>query len=84
MVGILLTMGAAPKLPPPGFDELSPEEQLDYINALWHRLVTHAESVPVPDWHREIVAERLAEYRAGKAGKGRSWAEVRKDLQAEL
>lgn len=77
-------MGAAPKLPPPGFDELSVEEQLDYINGLWGRVLTRPESLPIPDWHRTIVAERLAEYRAGKAGTGRPWAEVRKDLRAEL
>jgi hypothetical protein len=38
----------------------------------------------VPDWHRQVTDERLAEYRAGKAGKGRDWNEVRQDLQAKL
>jgi Putative addiction module component len=77
-------MAAAPKLPPPGFDEMSPEAQLDYINGLWGRVLAHPEALPVPDWHRAILAERLAEYRAGKAGVGRSWQEVRRDLRAEL
>jgi Putative addiction module component len=77
-------MGAAPKLPPPGFDEMSAENQLDYINGLWGRVLAHPEAIPVPDWHRSILAERLAEYRAGNAGAGRSWKEVQRDLRAEL
>lgn len=63
---------------------MSAEEQIDYINGLWGRVLAHPESLPVPDWHRKILAERLAEYRAGNAGNGRSWIEVRKDLRAEL
>jgi hypothetical protein len=63
---------------------MSAEEQLDYINGLWGRVLAHPENLPVPDWHRTILAERLAEYRAGKAGNGRAWADVRRDLRAEL
>jgi len=77
-------MGAAPKLPPPGFDEMSGEDKVEYINALWGRVLEHPESVPIPEWHRRVLAERLAEYRAGKAGEARPWDEVRRDLQAEL
>ena len=79
-----LDMGAMPKLPPSGFDELSPEEQIDYIQALWGRVAAHPESVPSPAWHHQIVAERLAEYRTGEAGTGRPWSEVRRELEAEL
>ena len=63
---------------------MSPEEQLDYINGLWGRVLAHPDALPVPDWHRKILAERLSEYRAGKAGTGRSWPEVRRNLRAEL
>jgi len=82
--GYTSRMAAGPKLPPSGFDELSAGEKVDYINALWAQVLVRPESIPVPDWHREIIAERLAEYRAGKAGRGRPWAEVRRDLQDEL
>lgn len=77
-------MGAAPKLPPPGFDELSTEEQIDYVNALWGHVITHNQPFPVPEWQRKIIVARLTEYRAGTAGPGRSWAEIRGDLKAEL
>jgi hypothetical protein len=33
---------AQPALPPPGFDELSPDEKLEYIQALWD----HSPSIP--------------------------------------
>ena len=49
---------------PPGFDALSVEEQIDYVQALWDYIAARREAIPVPDWHREILAERLAAYDA--------------------
>lgn len=72
------------KMPPPGFDDLSPGEQLEYLAALWSRMLAKQEALPMPAWHRNEVSERLAEYRSGKAGKGRDWTEVRKELKARL
>ncbi len=77
-------MKPALKMPPPGFDDLAPNEQLEYLFALWGRVLAQQESLPVPDWHRQVVGERLAEYRAGKAGKGRDWTGARQDLRAKL
>ena len=68
---------------PPGFDALSPEEKLDYIQALWERFTAQPESVPVPEWHREVVAERLATYGRGE-GSSRSWDAVQQELRAKL
>lgn len=53
-------MASAPLAAPPGFDELSVEEKLDYVESLWGRIVAKPEQIPVPDWHRKILAERLA------------------------
>jgi putative addiction module component (TIGR02574 family) len=53
-------------VPPPGFDELSPDEKLEYIQALWDHFSEHPADVPVPDWHRQVVAERLAAHRRGE------------------
>ena len=57
---------AQPSVPPAGFEDLSPDEKLDYIQALWDHFSEHPEDVPVPDWHREVVAERLAAHRRGE------------------
>jgi putative addiction module component (TIGR02574 family) len=47
-------------IPPPGFDALSVEEKIEYVNSLWDRIAIRPEEVPVPDWHRQILEERLA------------------------
>lgn len=70
-------------LPPPGFDDLSVEEKLDYVQSLWDRIVAHPDEVPVPDWHREIIEDRLAAHRADP-GTARPWSEVRAELLDEL
>jgi hypothetical protein len=45
---------------PPGFEGLSKEEQMDYVQQLWDWVVDGPEAVPVIDWHLEIVQERMA------------------------
>lgn len=50
--------------PPPGFDDLSLDEKIVYVQALWNRIEASREDEPVPDWHLEILRERLAEHRA--------------------
>jgi len=51
----------APPFPPPGFDDLSSEENLDYLHTLWDRIASRPDEVPVPAWHLEVIEERLAE-----------------------
>lgn len=49
--------------PPPGFDDLSVEEQIDFVQSLWDRIAATPEQVPMPEWHRRIIRERLEAYR---------------------
>jgi len=70
-------------IPPPGFDELPLEEKVQYVEALWERIAAAPEEVSVPDWHRQLLRERLAEYRGDPRG-GRPWREVRDELLREL
>jgi putative addiction module component (TIGR02574 family) len=74
---------AQPPIPPAGFDELSADEKLAYIQALWDHFSGHAEEVPVPEWHRDVLAERLAAHRRGESN-ARPWPEVREELLARL
>ncbi|MDF0650879.1 MAG: addiction module protein [Nitrospira sp.] len=69
--------------PPPGFDELSVDERIDFVQSLWDRIAATPEQVPVPDWHRRIIRERLESYQASP-GEGRSWAEVRTEITDKL
>jgi hypothetical protein len=75
----------APKVPnpPPGFDELTEQEKLDYVQSLWDRVAAKPETVPIPDWHLELIEERLRRDR-NQVGTGRPWAEIRDELLARL
>lgn len=69
--------------PPPGFDGLSVDEKLDYVQSLWDRIVANPDAVPVPDWHLKVIEERINENRANPHP-ARSWDEFREELRAKL
>jgi putative addiction module component (TIGR02574 family) len=70
-------------LPPPGFDDLSVEEKIDYLQSLWGRIAASADTIPVPDWHREILDERLKDLEANPQA-GDSWEAVQERLRKKL
>ena len=72
-------MGNTLPLPPAGFDELNIDEQVEYVQALWDRISAKEDRVAVPEWHRQILDERLADLEADPDA-GRPWEEVRADL----
>lgn len=72
-------MANALRVPPPGFDELNIDEQIEYVQALWDRIAAKEDVVPVPDWHREILDERLADLDANPDA-GRPWEDVKADI----
>lgn len=41
------------------------------------------QEIPIPDWHRELLEERLEAYRANPA-EGTPWEEVREKLLEKL
>lgn len=69
--------------PPPGFDDLSVEEQIDFVQSLWDRIAATPEQVPVPEWHRRIIRERLEAYHANPTA-GRCWTDIRTDIERKL
>jgi putative addiction module component (TIGR02574 family) len=70
-------------LPPPGFDDLSVEEKIDYLQSLWHRIAASPETIPVPDWHREVLDERLNDLEANPDD-GDSWDDVQERLRKKI
>ena len=58
---------------------MSVEEKIEYVEALWDRIAANESQVPVPGWHREVLNERLADYRANP-DQGRAWEDVEADL----
>ena len=61
---------------PPGFEELSREEQVRYAQMLWEYVAPSSDEVPAPDWHVEQAEARIDEYIEGKAS-AVSWADAR-------
>ena len=54
--------------------------RLALIEALWDSLSGDAVLVPVPDWHREILEQRLLEDDADTSA-GLSWTAVRHEIE---
>ena len=70
-------------LPPPGFDDLSVEEKIDYLQSLWDRIAASPDTIPVPDWHREILDERLKDLEANPQA-GDYWEAVQERLRKKF
>jgi hypothetical protein len=71
------------ELPPPGFDHFPVEERIEYVQILWDRISAKPGDVPVPDWHRQVVRERLASDQRTPED-ARPWSEVRDALLGKL
>ena len=76
-------MSQALPIPPPGFDALSIDDKIDYVESLWDRIAAHPENIPIPDWHREIINERLAAHRT-RDDEGKEWEEIEREITAQL
>ena len=73
-------MGLRVPNPPAGFDDLSPAEKVAYLQALWDRVAENPDSISIPDWHRQVIEQRLA---AGNQPT-RAWDEIREELRSRL
>jgi putative addiction module component (TIGR02574 family) len=69
--------------PPPGFDDLSVDEQIDYLQSLWDRVTAAVDKVPVPAWHTEIIRRRVAELDAAPESSV-PWDEARDEVARRL
>lgn len=57
---------------------LPPAERLELLEEIWESLAQSPDAVPVPDWHRELLDERLAD----PAERGtRTWEEVQENAR---
>lgn len=70
------------KIPPPGFETLSVDEQIDYVQALWDRIAAKPKAVPVPHWHQEVLDQRLADLECDP-DEGMSWEAFRAELESK-
>jgi hypothetical protein len=71
-------MSAGVPWPPSGF--VAPEEKVDYVQSLWDRITASDDRVPVPDWHKDVIRQRLANLDANP----RDWDQVRDRITGDL
>lgn len=69
--------------PPPGFDDLAPDEKLHYVTALWDRVVAVQDALPLSQAQQQLIRERLAVHQADP-GAAKPWSEVRAEIEQEL
>jgi len=70
-------------LPPPGFDDLSIDEKIDYLQSLWDRIAAGPKPFSVQGWHREILDQRLMDFE-NNPDCGDSWDVVQERLRRKL
>ena len=70
-------------IPPAGFDDLPVDAQIDFVQSLWDRIAANPDQVAVPDWHRQVLDERLEDLDSSP-GDGISWEELRDRLESQL
>ena len=66
-------------MPPPGFEDLTTEEKIDYVSSLWDSIAANPDDVPVPEWHLRILEERIARHEAHPE-EAISWEEFERKL----
>jgi putative addiction module component (TIGR02574 family) len=59
---------------------LSVAEKLQLVEDLWDDIAARPENIPVPDWQKEELARRKANY-LQHPGSGSSWEEVQERIQ---
>jgi len=72
-----------PALPPPGFKALPVDKKIEYVQKLWDAIATKVDQVPLEDWHKKLVDERLADYLAHPE-LAKPWPEVRRRVLKNL
>jgi putative addiction module component (TIGR02574 family) len=70
-------------LPPPGFDDLSVDEKLEYLQSLWDRITAGPDMIAVPEWHRDVLDDRLRDFQDAPEA-GDTWNVVQKRLRQGL
>jgi hypothetical protein len=61
-------------------EQMSLEEQLQALELLWASLSRRPNAVPSPDWHGDVLAERMAKIERGE-GEFLSMQQLKERLQ---
>jgi putative addiction module component (TIGR02574 family) len=65
---------------PPDLARLTANEKIELIDLLWKSIPE--EEMPLPEYHRRLIAERIAEFEADP-DEGQTWEEVKAELERD-
>jgi len=68
---------------PLALDQMTIEEKLQTMEALWNDLCQHEEALPVHDWQKEVLDERERLIKSGEA-QFVDWDEAKKRIAEEI
>lgn len=61
-------------------ESMSVAEKLEVIDRVWADLRKNPSEIPVPDWHREILASRRKAFERGEIGYT-DWETAKKEIR---
>jgi len=64
-------------------DQMTSEEKLRTMEALWADLSRKEENIQSPPWHEQVLKEREEEVKSGQA-KFESWEHAKRELRDRL
>ena len=64
----------------PQFADLSVTEKLQLVEELWDQIAAAPESLPVPDWQKEELDRRKAQYQANPDS-GMNWEDAKRHIR---
>lgn len=70
----------SPEIP---LESMTVAEKLNLMERLWTDLSHRPEDVPTPEWHGDVLAERIAEVREGRA-QFIDWETAKQQLREHL
>jgi hypothetical protein len=64
-------------------EKMTLEEKLGLMEALWSQLCLREETIPVPDWHKQLLDEREIQIEKGES-KFVDWETAKADIAKRL
>ncbi len=63
--------------------QMTTEEKLQVMEAIWDDLCQHADTLPAPEWHRALLAEREEAIARGDQ-QFEAWEVARKKIEKDI
>lgn len=70
-------------MPAFSLEQMTVEEKIRAMEAIWDDLCRNAERIAVPEWHRDVLAEREAAVERGE-GEFEDWETAKEGIRREI